>query len=587
MSLTLKQSEIEAFIRDPVLAAWFFFGLELDVPQRARLREMWFVPEVHDDSGIFTGKTIVSWVWVQLRCILLPSPRGFAPRIVGVFYQDMGSAKSVFKPYYDQFISSSPAFRNELSRQQGGRLGYRPLESGFEYIYKNHNRVFVPPIGMKEDAAKLASLRVHDGFIDEAKEMDGKSDALDNQILSRINADCWNKFHPVWTNHVVHVGHAEDPATHPSYKRHKVSKAKIWDGDQEVAIITCNFRDWTPKFRRFRKDKEIRTARLSMSPAKFAQRYGGIWEWGTEDWYDAKVLESCCTPLAKVLSGRDHEDSLFSAGQDTAGGGNRRSDWNALVNWRGRMLPPGSRPRDTTGLYFHNGNYWELSPVWAWQGKGKDGGQLSGLVHRGDQRFGFGRVVYDPGGGGLWVAKEFWKTDQFFDGRLHKVAGLCRPEDSGLYPQARPILVKWSKGSTDLAHAWEEPRFLVSDDGIVEAIHLKAQDLFYSQSIRWPLSPEMMPKAVLEALSPEDRQSLVYLDMTLKQLMNVKAKMTTKNGEDVALTTRQGFRSFDARGKKDLAYAALYGLAGLLSLIHDPELQVGIRDDGGGCMVSG
>lgn len=586
MALTLKQSHIEAFIADPVFAAWYFFGVELDVHQRVRLRLAWFTQELQDDSGIYTGKTLVAWIWAQLRCILLPSPRGFNPRIVGVFYQDIASAKSIYKPYYDNFISSSPRFRAELMRHRGQGLGYRPFGSGFEYVYRNGNSNFVPAIGIKEDAAKIASLRVHDGLVEEAKEIEKKSDALDNQILSRINADCWNPKHPVWCNHRFLLGHAEDPATHPAYKRHKAAKAAIHDGDQDIAIITSNFRDWTPGHHHRRKDKEIRMAKRTMSPAKFSQRYGGLWEYGTEDWYEPKVLSKCQTAKAPLLNRRDFEDSIFCLGQDTAGGAGRRSDWNAMVLWRARRVPDWVKVPDTTGLYMAHGNRWEVSPVWAWQGKSRDGGQLSGIVHRGHQRFAFGRVVYDPGGGGLWVAKEFWKPVQVFDGKQQVVTGLCRPEDSGLYPQASPILVKWAKGSTDLAHAWEEPRFLVSDDGIVEAIHLKAQEMFYGQQIQWPLSPDDWNKAAYNALGEEERRSLMFLNMTLNQFHNIKVKMTTRNGEDVPLVSKQGFRSFTAIGKKDLAYAALYGLAGILSLINDPDYLPG-ETANGDCMVMG
>jgi hypothetical protein len=575
MALTLKQSEIEAFIKDPVLAAWSIFGgLELDVAQRVRLRTMWFVPEVHDDSGIYTGKTIVSWIWVQLRCILLPSPRGFAPRIVGVFYQDINSANSVFKPYFKKFIDACPVYRNELSRQHGKTIGYRPFGSGFEYIYKNGNSVFCPAIGMKEDAAKIASLRVHDGFVEEAKEIDLKSDALDNQILSRINADCWNPQHPVWTNHKVLVGHAEDPATHPSYKRHQVSKAKIWDGDQDVAVITSSFRDWTPKFIRFRKDKEIRTARLSMSGAKFSQRYGGLWEYGTEDWYDAKVLEKCRSRRAPLLLRRDPAlDEIFTFGWDTAPGGNARSDLNAGFAWR--ALPVTGPITNTDGLYHAQGRYYQLSPVWGTEIRGRDGGVLSGVIHRQHQRFQFGRLVYDPGGGGLWVAKELWKTLQYFDGAYHQVTGLCQPEQSGSYPEASPLVIKWGKGSVDLAHAWSEEKYLATDDGIVEAIQREAQNLFASRSILWPLAPDKMTTRELEALSPEQRNSLLKIDVAFKQLLGIQVKTLTRNGEEVPLVTRNGFLSFTSRGKKDCAYAALYGLAAMLSLLNDPNFDPG------------
>jgi hypothetical protein len=585
MALHLKNSHIEAFLRDPVLAAWYFFDVDMDIHQRSRLRRMWFVPEVQDDSGIYTGKTLVAWIWAQLRCILLPSPKGYDPRIVGVFYQDIASAKSIYKPYYDKFISSSERFRNELSRQQGGAYGYRPAESGFEYIYRNGNRNFCPAIGLKEDAAKLASLRVHDGLVEEAKEMEKKSDALDNQILSRINADCWNPKHPLWTNHRVLLGHAEDPATHPAYKRHKAAKQAIWDGDQDTAIITANFRDWTAKFAHMRKVKEIRMAKRTMTPAKFAQRYGGLWEYGTEDWYDGKVMEKCRSIHVKVLDRRDHPSSIFALGWDTALGASARSDYSAGFIWGAR--PVLDRVHDTTGIFIHGDRMWRISPAWARKiRKGRDGGHLSGMIHRCHRHFQLGRIVFDPGGGGLILPKELWKPEQLIDGQLQKVTGICQPQDSGLYPEAAALLMKWAKGSVDLAHVFEEEKYLATDDGIVEAIHLETQAMFASNSIMWPLAPDDIPANVRGTLSKEQLRSMQDIEETFKQFINIKVETVVKDGEQVPRRNRTGFLSFTATGKKDLAYASIMGLAGLLSLLKDPDFQESEGQDTD-CMVMG
>lgn len=83
---TLRQSELEACIADPVFAVWLLFGVELDVFQAVRLRYMWWVPELIDDSGISTGKTEILWVWAQLRAILLPQPGRYPHRIIGIYY---------------------------------------------------------------------------------------------------------------------------------------------------------------------------------------------------------------------------------------------------------------------------------------------------------------------------------------------------------------------------------------------------------------------------------------------------------------------------------------------------------------------
>lgn len=120
MAVTLKQSTLEAYIQDPVLAAWAIFGANLDIFQQGRLRTMWFTPEVIDDSGISTGKTEILWIWAQLRCILLPQPAPYPHRIVGIYYPTLESAKSNFMPKYEKYIETSPTFRNELRSMHGG-----------------------------------------------------------------------------------------------------------------------------------------------------------------------------------------------------------------------------------------------------------------------------------------------------------------------------------------------------------------------------------------------------------------------------------------------------------------------------------
>ena len=52
--------------------------------------------------------------------------------------------------------------------------------------------------------------------------------------------------------------------------------------------------------------------------------------------------------------------------------------------------------------------------------------------------------------------------------------------------------------------------------------------------------------------------------------------------------TKRGFMMFRAEGKqkKDLAYAALYGLVGLLSLLMDPDFHEE-EQEAGHCMAAG
>lgn len=571
MAATLRQSEIEAFIQDPVLAAWAIFGVELDVFQRVRLRMMWWIPELIDDSGISTGKTEILWLWAQLRCILLPQPKPFPHRIVGIFYPTLPSAEKNFKPKYEKYIETSPVFRGELMPMRGGGLGFQKLEGALAWNYRNGSSVVCPAPGFAQDAKGLASFRCHDGGVDEAKEIDAGSEGLDKQVLGRVTAPAWNSNHPVHANHIVLMGHAEDPATHPFYRRVLAFRELIRDGSQDYGIITSCYLDWTERFQKsYRPDKAIRRDKLINSTAAFRQKWCGIWEHGTEDWYDTKALKACRSRHAPILTARTDEKEIFAMGDDTAPGANVRSDLNAKFIWRARRLP--DHHRAVSGVFHGARGQWEISPVWATEFRGRDTGKIAGIIHRAHQRFHLRRIVFDPQGGGSWVLKELWKPEQEIDGIRRRVTGLCTVEAAHLYPAALPLLVPFSHGSYELAHVWGEDRFRKSGEGIIEAMHRIMQGLVASQSIVWPAFADERSPAELAAMDAEQRQALAALETACRQLASIKVVIGSDKEPKL---TKAGFLMFRAEGKrkKDLAYAALYGLMGLLSILLDPEWQ--------------
>jgi hypothetical protein len=586
MPLTLKQSHIEAYLRDPVLAAWAIFGAELDVFQQVRLRLMWHVPELIDDSGISTGKTEILWLWAQLRAILLPQPSPYPHRIIGIYYPTLESAKSNFMPKYEKYLEQSEVFRHELRPMHGGKLGYQSLNGAIQWVYRNGSIVQCPAANYAQDSKNQASKRFHDVGVDEAKEADGSSQGLDSQILGRVTAPGWNNKHPVWANHVVLMGHAEDPDTHPFYRRVRAFRALIKDGSQNHAIITSSYRDWTARFQKdLRPDGMIRTARLTMTKARFRQIWEGLWEHGSEDWYESGDVRKACTRRVPVLTRRDKPSTIFAMGWDTAPGATRKADLNAGVVTAAVPLPADTR--ETLGVFRFHGRAFRIHPVWAAQIRGRDAGELAGIIHRANQRFGLRRIVFDPGGGGSWVQKELWKDKQFFDGRIHKVTGLCTPEASFLYPQAQPILTPFSRGAVELAPVWGEDRFRNSDEGIIEAIHRLAQSMFASHTWWWPAPQEDRPAAEFAAMDTEQRMALLTLSECLKQFLTIKVVTGPDNSPRV---TKRGFLMFRADGKqkKDLAYAALYSLAAILSLLMDPEFHEDESEEGAGlCMACG
>ena len=367
------------------------------------------------------------------------------------------------------------------------------------------------------------------------------------------------------------MGHAEDPDTHPFYRRVRAFRALIKDGSQNHAVITSSYRDWTHKFQKdFRPDGMIRTARMTMTKARFRQVWEGLWEHGSEDWYEGGDLRKACCRGAPVLARRRDAKTIYALGWDTAPGASHKADLNGGVISSATPLPADTR--ETLGVYRAHGRAFRISFPWAVQVRGRSAGELSCIIHRANQRFGLRRVVFDPGGGGAWVQKELWKEEQFFDGALHRVTGLCTPPSAHLYPQAQPILTPFTRGAVELSPVWGEDRFRNSDEGIIEAIHRVAQAMFASGSILWPAPQEDRPAAELAAMDGEQRMALVALSVALQQFLSIKVVV----GADLApRVTKRGFLMFRAEGKrkKDMAYAALYSLAALLSLLMDPDFH--------------
>lgn len=572
-NITLRQSHLEAFLRDPVLAAWVILNMELDVFQQFKLRTMWFVPEVYDDSGISTGKSEVVWAWCQLRAILLPQPVPYPSRTVLVYYPTGDAAQNTFQPKYDKYLETgSKFFKQELRPMHGGRLGYQALKGAVQWVYRCGSIVQCPDPGFARDAESQASRRCHDIVVDEAKVIELRSKGLDAQILGRGTAPGWNNAHPVWGNHKILMGHAEDPDSHPAAKRYKAAKKQIGDGSQRVALISSCYVDWsTPEFKKkYRPDGDIRTAKLTMAKSVFGQTWHGLWARGTQEWYDSAHFTRVMTRSAPVLVKRDNARSIFAAGWDTAPGPTRMSDFNAGAVWR--AAPVDGNPRVLRGMIRIMGRLWKIGPVYSVRVPGRSAGILSGVIHGIHQNFSLCRLVFDPHGGGSWVQKELWKASQVIDGKEQTVTGLCSVEHAGIYPEALPILVPFTHGSTDLANVWQEDRYKSSAEGPVEAMHRIMRDYVESGAIEWPASEDDRPVSDLAALTAEQRTTLKYLTMAQREFLTIKVVLD-KNGSPKI--TKNGFLTFtaDGRKKKDMAYANLYALMGLLSFLMDPDFE--------------
>jgi hypothetical protein len=575
-SLQLSEAEWLDLICDPVMAAEIIMNITLDDHQAARLRYFWWVPNCMDDSGVGTGKTNIIFIWQALRHILLPHPVGFANCIIALFYPTLSTATEAVGDAFEKFIENAPIFRNEIVKSRGGKYAIRKEEGYLEFRFRNGGITRMPALGMSKDGQNLASRRYHHGVCDEQKEMDKKSKVLDKQVLQRINAPTPNKNHPLLTNHTILLGHAEDPYTHPAYKRHRDWKKLIKEGSQEYAIMSASFRDWSENFSFLRNETEIRRDFISLSNEEFEQRRGGIWKGATEEWYEAKHLESCIDHSYQPQDNRNNPHSIIVCGKDVAKGKKKTSDLNALVNWQATPIDPAT-VRSLLGIYEDKFlRLWRIEPIFGFSSKGQGAPELSGAIHTVHNKFSLNRIVIDPGGGGQWVLSETHKSRQVINNvEVDGCTGLCEYTQQHLHPTSQPIIHTYTHGQLFLRNALE-PKFFTSAEGPIEGMHRLAQNLFAKQSIvmppfvNHPTKPELNYKpSAMANWTPSQLQSAKFFEVMHTQLLSIEYE---KDKDGNARLTANQFLKFSSKEKKDAAYAALYGLVGLISLLNDPEL---------------
>ncbi len=586
MSVTLRQSEIEEAIRNPVFGAWMLTGLELDTFQAAALKTMWFTKEVIDSSAINTGKTFRLILWCCMRAVFLPNPPNsrYPGRLIGAFYQEKGSVGEIFVKEMDAMIALPGAklLRRELKRQSRGRLGYHEKDNTVNYYFRNGANVSAPALNVMRKSKTMAGRRYSDGYVEEYTQIDSDSEALDEQVIDRINRVDYNPNHPVFSPHIILSAHAEDPDSHPSFARIKQFKELIRGGSQNHALITSSSRDWSAnheffRTKRHKADADRRRDALKQGKAKVMQKHDGAWEAGGADWYDGEERKACLDEGVLPEGRAETKGGLYALGWDTASSGGDKADWNAGVVWRAVQVT--ERQLGQLGVMpLDNGTFWHLSPVNAVAALDRSGPECSGIIHTIHERFGLSRIVMDGGGGGQMVKKELWRGTQLIDGVARKgVVGLCEWGMEHEYPGCRGIVQEFKPTAPRLLHVWP-PGFEAGMDGITDAMHRAMRDAFETRTVAWPARLEDRGKLGVKSFNRHQLDALKWLDAAYGQFGSVRFK-TEKDGR--AKLTQKGFHSFEAKGKrkKDLAYAALYGFIAILSLISDPETVGGDGDD--------
>ena len=299
-ALNITHDEWVSLLADPVMAAWVVFRIRLDVFQACRLRYYWWVQSVIDSSGVGTGKTIVDFLFLALRCVLIPQHHA------AVFYPSFDTGKSSFWEYFGRFklSGSAPVFLAQLGNPlkieagdvvDGDGTVHGP--SCYVAYFRNGNTLKMPAPSIALDAVRAASLTVNSLIIEEWLQIDATSDAIDKQLLDRARGSSWNQYHPIWGNHVILSGHAQT-RMHPGSKRFRAHELAAAAGDPTFANLHYSYKDFSNRpcegsktfQEKFRVESTIAAARKTASKSAWLGRYLGIWGANGEGWFTEESL---------------------------------------------------------------------------------------------------------------------------------------------------------------------------------------------------------------------------------------------------------------------------------------------------------
>jgi hypothetical protein len=614
--LQITPTMLTDFLVDPVLAAKVLLSLQFDAFQAAAFRLAWWVPNVIDESGFGTGKSIRLWALAQLRCMLMPDQWCYA------YYQRFQSGKDIFWSKYDEPWAANPFFRAQLGHMdfEGDKDGKDNTKGPACYIqhFKNSSRTMMGAPGWLQNAIGQAGITISWALIDEWTKIEtmGKkkgtgvergasgelAGGIDQQVLGRLRRPSFNQFHPLWGNHVIFSATAES-TNHPSQARVNSFQREIDKGNPDYAIVSFSFKDASnlkshtgKPFRDQIIDwRAIQRMKAQFTRSHFKRECLGIRSRETAGWYSEEALEKCvATGVANKLEpeigrssmgqigqigqmGQTGETRFYFMGVDPAPARGTKSDDGALAVLRVRPKPGVQNP--TANL-----SDWLCEYVWAYRLRGATTRQWSAFMHEKHRHFGFAGICMDAQGGGIWINDELILPRQLIGGVETDVVPIGSIEDMGRTgPNAQMLLTMYRRRDPGIKHMWPH---LAGDDNLYEAMHLVFQEAVTYQVVSFPKPFNARPASETEGWHEEQRWALKDLDAARSQLQDIQV---ATNGDGTWLLTGNSAKQFSATGKKDLAYACIYAYVRFLVWLKMGELDfTGTGNDtSGGYYVMG
>jgi len=538
---------IEDMLFDPVLAAKVLLDVDIPPHQELRLLTMWTNHFSMDDSGFSTGKSFTAAVCMALRSMLIPN------RISGVLSGTFRQGKLIFS-YFDKWYRNSKIFRSTI-KHQGGKPKITHGQEVHEIFFKGGSTCRVLPPNLLQDSQRLRSERWHDGYFDEWTTY-GNYKTLTSTMFGRVTAvgsgfdSC-----PVRGNH-IHCMSTPDYTYNPAYEVVEKIESQISSGQTGYARFTSNYRH-VPMTRKWRKLVDLRTIRLMQDTnprGVTASEIDGLWQDDSESYYSSKEIEISRMPTWADCIARYLPSDIYVAGFDVARGmtdAAKRQDGDdfSIVVIR---IPIDGIPY----------------PCYAKRYTGLNADQMSGIVHDTHLNFGLSVIVFDPGGGGLFVRDVMLKQTQQIRGDVIAATPIVEfLDNSGVIGD--PILHAFRRSSHFIKQIWGT---MASDSVLVNRLHAVMKSSIESGEILLPsdwggdgydAAAHVNDPDVLRSFLNKNRSSLTDVSLNRAELALAVKQLTfvdiDRNRETGApKLDSHGMFKFKSRSKKDSAYAMCY-----------------------------
>lgn len=540
---------IEDMLFDPVLAARVILDIEMPPHQELRLLTMWTNHFTMDDSGFSTGKSHTAAQVISLRSVLL------AGRISGVLSGTFRQGKLIFA-YIEKWCTRSKLFRSCIKHQAGKPRLIHGTEV-WEAFFRGGSTVRVLPPNFVQDSVRLRSERWNDGYFDEWTTF-GNFESLTKTIFGRCTAandfgDC-----PVRQNH-VHCFSTPGYKHQPAYRLVEKIESRIKKGNTDYARYTSNYRH-IPRTKKWASIVDMKTIRLMQDtnpPAVIASEVDGLWQEESSTFYSSHIVDADSRGNYHPELSRVNSSDIYVAGFDVARGDqdNSRSGSGDDFSLHVIRVPEG------TGTPY---------PCYTRRYSGIKADQMSAIVHEAHLKFQLSTIVYDPGGGGLFVRDELAKTMQEIEGVETPVFPLLDfGDNSGA--MGDQIMTPFRRSATFIKAMWGT---MQSDSVPVNRLHSLTRNMIQQNTIILPPVWEDKFGTVDHTSATEVREFLnkaagltpiercrAELHLMVLQLAMVDVQRNKEDGKPI-LDSHQMYK-FLSKVKKDSAYAFCYAVLGL------------------------